>query len=294
MLSLRYPADVALVGGAAPTMRARLPLLRPKSNGKWRERVEKNARETWREEGERAHLPADPLNPELFFWELSRCLPDEAVLGVDTGMSTTFFARALRLRAGMKIAVSGTLATMGPGVPYAIAAKFAYPERPVIAFVGDGAFQMNGMNELLTVKKYWEQYWKEHPALVFCVFNNQDLNQVTWEQRVLSGDPRFAGTQQIPDFPAAQYAELIGLAGIRCEDGDKLSGAWHEALHAGRPCVLEAVVDREVPPLPPHIEFDMAKKMGMALIGGDEDAGGIMQKSLKGKLAELKQKLPTS
>lgn len=294
MIGIRYPVDVPLVGDAKETLKELIPLLERKEERSWREDVESNVRDWWEVVEELAMLDADPMNPQRVVWELNQHLPEDAIICADSGSSTNWFARQLRLKKGNVASLSGTLATMGNAVPYAIAAKFAYPERPVIAFLGDGSFQMNGMNELLTVKKYWEQYWKEHPALVFCVFNNQDLNQVTWEQRVLSGDPRFAGTQQIPDFPAAKYAELVGLTGIRVDDGEKLSRAWHDALHAGRPCVLEAVVDREVPPLPPHIKLDMAKKMGMALIGGDQDAGAIMKKSLKGKLAELKQKLPTT
>jgi pyruvate dehydrogenase (quinone) len=293
MIGIRYPVDVQLVGDSKETLKELIPLLERKEDRSWREEIEANVRDWWEIVEDQAMQDADPMNPQRVVWELNEHLADDAIVCADSGSSTNWWARQLKLKKGNLASLSGTLATMGPGVPYAIAAKFAYPERPVIAFVGDGAFQMNGMNELLTVKKYWEQYWKEHPALVFCVFNNQDLNQVTWEQRVLSGDPRFPGTQQIPDFPAARFAELIGLAGIRCDRGEDVSGAWHEALNAGRPCVLEVVVDREVPPLPPHINFDMAKKMGMALIGGDEDAGGIMEKSLKGKLAEFKQKLPT-
>ena len=293
MIGIRYPLDVPLVGDAKATLKELIPLLERKEDRSWRDEIEANVRDWWEIVEEVSMQDADPMNPQRVVWELNAHLPEDAILCADSGSSTNWFARQLKVKKGNLASLSGTLATMGDGVPYAIAAKFAFPQRPVIAFVGDGAFQMNGMNELLTVKKYWEQNWKEHPALVFCVFNNQDLNQVTWEQRVLSGDPRFAGSQQIPDFPAARYAELIGLAGIRCDDGDKVSGAWHEALNAGRPCVLEVVVDRNVPPLPPHIKLDMAKKMGMALIGGDEDAGGIIEKSLKGKLAELKQKLPS-
>jgi pyruvate dehydrogenase (quinone) len=293
MIGIRYPVDVPLVGDAKETLKELIPLLERKEDRSWREDIEQKVHDWWEVVEELALQDADPMNPQRVVWELNQHLPEDAILCADSGSSTNWWARQLKLKKGNLASLSGTLATMGDAVPYAIAAKFAHPERPVIAFVGDGAFQMNGMNELLTVKKYWEQHWKQNPALVFCVFNNQDLSQVTWEQRVLSGDPRFPGSQQIPDFPAARYAELIGLTGIRCDDGDAVSAAWHDALHAGKPCVLEAVVDREVPPLPPHISLDMAKKMGMALIGGDQDAGGIMEKSLKGKLAELKQKLTT-
>jgi pyruvate dehydrogenase (quinone) len=213
------------------------------------------------------------------------------ILTADSGSSTNWWARQLKLRKGMMASLSGTLATMGPGTPYAIAAKFAYPERPVIAVVGDGAFQMNGLNEMITVKKYWEEYWQETPTLVFCVFNNQDLNQVTWEQRVLAGDPRNPATQQIPDVPYAKWAELLGLKGIHCDDPDSMADAWREALSADRPCILEVVTDREIPPLPPHIRMQQAQHMMKAIAGGDEDMGGMLIKSAKGKLAEFKESL---
>jgi pyruvate dehydrogenase (quinone) len=180
---------------------------------------------------------------------------------------------------------------MGPGVPYAIAAKFAHPGRPVIAFVGDGAFQMNGMNELITVKRYHER-WKENPTLVFCVFNNQDLNQVTWEQRVLTGDPKYPGTQWIPSVPYAKYAELLGFEGIYCENGDEVGSAWEQALNVGGPCVLEVKTDPEIPPLPPHITRMQAEKMAKAMVKGDPERVGVMEKSLRGKLVEFKESLP--
>jgi pyruvate dehydrogenase (quinone) len=186
--------------------------------------------------------------------------------------------------------LSGTLATMGPGTPYAIAAKFAYPDRPVIAFVGDGAFQMNGMNELLTVKRYHER-WPDQ-RLIFCVFNNQDLNQVTWEQRVLSGDPKYPGTQWLPDFSYAGYAELLGFTGIYCDNGDEVGDAWQQALSAGSPVVLEVKVDPEIPPLPPHIRVEQAKKMAEAMVKGDPERMGVMEKSLLGKLEEFKESIP--
>src|ERR687885_384596 len=135
---------------------------------------------------------------------------------------------------------------MGPGVPYAIAAKFAHPHRPVIALVGDGAMQMNGLNELITVAKYWKR-WSD-PRLVVLVLNNRDLNQVTWEQRAMSGDPKFAGSQTLPDFPYARYAEDLGLLGIRVDRPDAIGAAWDRALTADRPVLIEAITDPNVPP----------------------------------------------
>jgi pyruvate dehydrogenase (quinone) len=226
-------------------------------------------------------------------WELSDALPDDAIVTADSGSSTNWWARDLKLRKGMKASLSGNLATMGPGTPYAIAAKFAYPERAVVAIVGDGAFQMNGMNELLTVKRYWDSHLKQGNApLVFCVFNNQDLNQVTWEQRVLTGDPRNPATQQIPDFPYAKYAELVGFKGIHCDRADDVAGAWREALSTiDTPVLLEVVTNREFPPLPPHIRLEMARQMTKAIASGDEDSVGMMVKAAKGKLTEFKETL---
>jgi pyruvate dehydrogenase (quinone) len=234
-------------------------------------------------------MDADPMNPQRVVWELNGRLPDDAILAADSGSSTNWYARDLKIRKGMLASLSGTLATMGPATPYAIAAKFAHPHRPVVAFAGDGAFQMGGMAELITVKRYWERW--STPTLVFCVFNNQDLNQVTWEQRAMEGDPKFPGTQWIPDVPYHRFAELIGLKGIYCDDGDRVGDAWEEALHADRPCVLEVKVDPEVPPLPPHITVEQAKKMAKAMVK-DPERAGVMEKSMRGKLAELKESLP--
>jgi pyruvate dehydrogenase (quinone) len=215
-------------------------------------------------------------------------LPDDAIITADSGSSTNWYARQVHLKKGNLASLSGTLATMVPGVPYAIAAKFAHPHRPVICFVGDGAFQMLGMNEMLTVKRYMERWTDKR--LIFCVFNNQDLNQVTWEQRVLEGDPKFPGTQWLPDFEYAKYGELVGLKGIFCDQGDDMRAAWEEALAADRPVVLEVKTDPEVPPLPPHITFEQAKKMAMAM-RHDPERTGVMEKALKGKLAELTERL---
>ena len=285
MLGIRYPMDVNLVGDAGETLRALLPLLRRKEDRAWRDRVERSVADWWRVVEEQAMLEAGPINPQRVAWELNAHLPDGAVVTADSGSSTNWWARHLRLREGMSASVSGTLATMGCAVPYAIAAKFARPERPVVAFVGDGAFQMNGMNELLTVAKYWQR-WSD-PRLVVCVFVNGDLNQVTWEQRALAGDPKYPASQEIPYVPAARFAELAGLHGIKVERPDDVGGAWEEALTSDRPTVLEAMVDPDVPPLPPHVSFEQAKNLAAALVKGDPDRGDVFEKSLRAKLVEL-------
>jgi pyruvate dehydrogenase (quinone) len=289
-IGMRYPVDAQLVGDARETLHELIPLLQRKEERSWREQVEQQVSEWWRVVEDRAMLDAEPMNPQRVVWELNGRLPDDAILAADSGSSTNWYARDLKIRKGMMASLSGTLATMGPATPYAIAAKFAHPHRPVVAFVGDGSFQMNGMAELITVKRYWERW--QTPTLVFCVFNNQDLNQVTWEQRALAGDPKYPATQWIPDLPYHQFAELVGLKGIYCDDGDAVGQAWSEALSADRPCVLEVKVDPEVPPLPPHIRVEQAKKMARAMVKGDPERAGVMEKSFLGKLMEFKESLP--
>jgi pyruvate dehydrogenase (quinone) len=216
---------------------------------------------------------------------LSKRLPDRAIIASDSGSSANWYARDVKLREGMMASLSGTLATMGPGVPYAIAAKFAHPDRPVFALVGDGAMQMNGINELITIAKYRDR-WADQ-RLIILVLNNRDLNQVTWEQRAMEGDPQFQGSQNLPDFPYAAYAELLGLKGIRVDTPEAVGPAWDEALRSDRPVVYEAVTDPDVPPLPPHITIEQAKALSSAILGGDPHAGGIIRQSFKQKVDEF-------
>jgi pyruvate dehydrogenase (quinone) len=285
MLGIRYPMDVNLVGDSAATLRALIPLLHRRQDRSWREEIEGEISRWWEILDAQAHEEAEPLNPQLLFHELSRRLPDGAILTSDSGSATNWWARHLRLREGMKTALSGTLATMCPAVPYALAAKFAYPERPVIACLGDGATQMLGINALIDVAHYSKRW--SNKQLVVLVLHNNDLNQVTWEQRVLSGDPKFNASQQLPDFPYARYAELLGLVGIRVDSPEQVGTAWDQALAADRPALIEAITDPEIPPLPPHIRFEQASKMAQSIVGGEPHSGRIMRNSLKGKLDEL-------
>jgi pyruvate dehydrogenase (quinone) len=285
MIGIRYPMDVHLIGDSVETLRALIPQLERKQDRSWREEIETNVADWWELMEERAMIEADPINPQRVFWELSPRLPDNCILTSDSGSAANWYARDLKLRRGMMASLSGTLATMGPGVPYAIAAKFAHPDRVAIALVGDGAMQMNGINELITIAKYWQR-WSD-PRLVVLVLNNRDLNQVTWEQRALEGDPKFEASQDIPDFPYARYAELVGLKGVRVESPDAIADAWDEVLAADRPAVLEAVTDPEVPPLPPHITFDQARHFVLALARGDSGRRAMMEQSLKAKLKEF-------
>jgi pyruvate dehydrogenase (quinone) len=284
MLGIRYPMELNLVGDAATTLRALLPLLERKEDRGWRSQIEKNVGD-WEETMDaRARQPADPINPQRVFTELSPRLPDGAILTSDSGSAANWYARDVKMRPGMRASLSGTLATMGAGVPYAIGAKFAHPDKPVIALVGDGAMQMNGMAELITIAKYRHQ-WPDQ-RLVVMVLNNRDLNQVTWEQRAMNGDPKFEGSQSLPDVDYARFAEMIGLKGIRVEDPERIGPAWDEALVADRPTVLDIVTDPEVPPLPPHITLEQAKAFASAVLGGDPNSRRLITQSLRQKVAE--------
>lgn len=284
MIGVRYPMDANLIGDSKDTLAELIPLLKRKEDRSWRAKIESEVAEWWRVLDKRAHDKATPLNPELVVHELSKRLPDNAVITTDAGSVANWWARHLRLRPGMAASLAGNLATMGPGTPYAISAKLAHPGRPVIALVGDGVFQMNGMAEMITVKRYRDRLSKG--PLVFCVFNNQDLNQVTFEQRAMGGEPKFEGSQRIPDVPYAEFAKLLGLTGIRCDDPAKIGDAWDQALAAGGPAVLEVVVDPDIPPVPPHISFDMAKKTAKAVIK-DPDRVSIVTKGAKQKMHEF-------
>jgi pyruvate dehydrogenase (quinone) len=271
MLGLRYPVDVNLHGGAAETLRALIPLLTRKADRAWRGEIEQGVADWWRVLEERAMAKADPVNPQRVVWEMSPRLPADAIVTSDSGSCANWYARDYRVQRGQRASLSGGLASMGAAVPYAIAAKFAFPHRPVIALVGDGAMQMNNLAEMITVQKYWQR-WGD-PRFIVCVFNNQDLNEVTWEQRVMEGNPRYPTTQDLPDLPYAKFAELIGLNGIFVDTPDALGGAWDAALAADRPTILEVKTDPEVAPLPPHLTLSQAKAFMGSMMKGDRGTG---------------------
>ncbi|MCA1425087.1 MULTISPECIES: thiamine pyrophosphate-requiring protein [unclassified Bradyrhizobium] len=275
MMSIRFPMEVGLIGDAAETLRALLPRLKPKSDGAWRQSIQDDVATWWKTLDGRAHQPAAPVNPQLVAWELSPRLPDRAIITSDSGSCANWFARDLKMRRGMTASLSGGLASMGAAVPYALAAKYAQPGRPVIALVGDGAMQMNNMAELITAAKYWRD-WKD-PRFIVCVFNNEDLNQVTWEQRIINGDPKFEASQRIPDVSYSRFAELVGLRGIFVDSPQLLGSAWEQALTSEMPVVLEVKTDPEVPPLPPHITLQQAKNFSLALMKGDPNESGMIK-----------------
>jgi pyruvate dehydrogenase (quinone) len=274
MLSLRYPMEINLVGDARETLEALLPLLQQKSDSSWRETIESDVSDWWKTLEKRAMVKANPVNPQRVTWELSPRLPDNALITSDSGSCANWYARDLKMRNGMMASLSGGLASMGAAVPYAIAAKFAHPDRPVISLVGDGAMQMNNMAELITVMKYWKTW--QNPRFVVCVFNNEDLNQVTWEQRVMEGDPKFEASQNIPNVPYHRFAEMIGMRGIYVDREDNVAAAWDEALASDVPVLLEVKTDPEVPPLPPHITFEQMQKLTSVMLKGDPQEGSML------------------
>jgi pyruvate dehydrogenase (quinone) len=283
-LGIRYPVDVAMVGDARETLRALIGQLQRKEDRSWRAEIEEGVDRWWRLLAERAQVEAQPINPQLVFHELSERLPDRAILLADSGSATNWWARHLRMRRGMDAALSGTLATMCPAVPYALAAKLAFPQRPVVACLGDGAMQMIGINGLIDLARYQDRW---SGPLAVLVLNNGDLNQVTWEQRVLAGDAKLETSQDLPPFDFAAYARQLGLDGIRVESPAEIGPAWDRALSADAPVLLDVVTDPEVPPLPPHIRMEHAKGMASALFHGDPDAARIVRQTMRDKLKEI-------
>ncbi|MFB7244178.1 thiamine pyrophosphate-requiring protein [Streptomyces populi] len=285
MVGLRYPFEVNLVGDARETLTRLLPLLKGGGDKSWRKKIEKDTARWWEVMQRRAAVDADPVNPEYVVHTLNDLLPDDVILAADSGSAANWYARHLRLRGAMRGSLSGTLATMGPGVPYVIGAKFAHGDRPAIALVGDGAMQMNGMAELITIAKYWRE-WAD-PRLIVAVLNNRDLNQVTWEMRAMSGAPQFLPSQSIPDVPYADAARLFGLEGIRIERPDDVQGAWKTALAADRPCVLDFVTDPAVPPIPPHAGLDQIEAAALSVVKGDSDRTDMVRQGFKAKVQEF-------
>lgn len=279
MLGMRYPMEINLTGDSVSTLQALLPLLERKADRHWRRSIKSAVTEWWELLRARAMSEANPINPQRVFWEASERLPDNCLLACDSGSATNWYARDLRFREGMRGSVSGGLATMGNALPYAIAAKFAFPERVSVAFVGDGAMQMNGNAELITVSKYWTR-WGD-PRLIVVVLNNRDLNQVTWEMRVQDGDPKYEASQDLPAFSYARYAESLGLAGIEVTAPEQIGNAWDQAFVSDRPTVLDFHTDPDIPPIPPHVAKEQAKAYMSALLHGDPDASATIKASVK-------------
>ncbi|MEZ0580734.1 thiamine pyrophosphate-requiring protein [Nocardioides sp. MH1] len=285
LIGMRYPYELNLVGDAATTLRALIPLLERKEDRAWRDGICADVERWWQVMDSEAHVSADPVNPMRIFHEFSAQAPDDAMIAADSGSAADWYARHVRMRGAMRGTLSGTLATMGPAVPYMIGAKFAHPDRPAIAFEGDGAMQMNGMAELLTISRYWRE-WAD-PRCVVAVLHNNDLNQVTWELRAMGGTPEFVESQALPEVSYAEFAASIGLGAITVTDPEELAGAWRTALTADRPYVLDVHCDPDVPPIPPHADLEQMKATAQALIKGDPSRWGVIKEGLKVKAQEI-------
>ncbi|MDG3010845.1 thiamine pyrophosphate-requiring protein [Rhodococcus sp. D2-41] len=284
-IGMRYPYEVNIVGDARTTLEALLPMLTRKQDRSWRETIESNVDRWWRTMHAQAMLEANPINPMRLFDSFSDRLPDDVIVAADSGSSANWYARNLKFRPGMRGSLSGNLATMGPGVPYAIGAKFAHPDRPVLAFAGDGAMQMNGMAELITIKRFWRE-WSD-PRLTIAILHNDDLNQVTWEMRAMSGAPKFVESQELPDVDYAAFARSLGLHGVVVDDPAAVDAACEAAFAADRPTVLDVHCDPNLPPIPPHADLDQAKKAAAAVLKGDEDAWEFIKVGVKAKAQEF-------
>lgn len=285
LIGMRYPMEVNLIGDSKATLQALLPKLERKTDRSWRDEIEQNVSDWWHTMQRRAMTEAEPVNPQRLYWELSPRLPEDVIVTADAGSAANWYARYLVFRKGMRGSLSGNLATMGPGVPYAIGAKFAHPERPVIATVGDGAMQMNGMAELITISRYWEEW--TNPTLIVLVLHNNDLNQVTWEMRAMAGAPKFEESQVIPDVDYAAFAASLGLKSLRVEKPDQIADAWDAALAADRPVVIDALCDPEVPPIPPEATSEQIKEATAALAKGDPNAWDVIRTGTKLKVQEF-------
>ncbi|MDT5143367.1 MAG: hypothetical protein QOI79_2730 [Mycobacterium sp.] len=284
-IGMRYPYEMNIVADAKTALRALIPHLRRKDDRSWRERIEANVARWWETMHMEAMVSAHPINPLRLFSELSTQLPDNAIVTADSGSAANWYARNLRFRGNIRGSLSGTLATMGPAVPYAIGAKFGQPDRPVIAFAGDGAMQMNGMAELITVKRYWQEW--DDPRLIVAILHNDDLNQVTWEMRAMGGAPKFVESQSLPDVDYASFAAGLGLNALSVRDPDELADAWRDALSADRPTVLDVYTDPDMPPIPPHATWEQFKAATGAVLAGDEDRAGFIKEGLKAKAQEF-------
>ncbi|MEZ5081490.1 MAG: thiamine pyrophosphate-requiring protein [Thermoleophilia bacterium] len=283
-LSLRYPMEVNLWGDAKATLAALLPHLRQTADTSWQQKVAGDMR-TWDRMTEQlAQAPADPVNPRLVYQRLNERLPENAIITADAGSTADWYGHHIKLGRNQMGNLSGSLASMLGAMPYALAAKFAFPERPVVCTIGDGAFQMLGMNGLITLKRHWREWTNR--TFITLVLHNNDLNQVSWEMRE-AGDPRWDTAQELEDVDYAAYAELLGLKGIRVDSPDRVGPAWDEAFAADRPVLLDVLTDKNVPPLPAHVTFEQAKGVAMSLVGGDPDAIEVAKNSARAVAAEL-------
>ncbi|MHB1008628.1 MAG: thiamine pyrophosphate-requiring protein [Propionibacteriaceae bacterium] len=283
-LGIRYPMEVNLWGDSRATLGALIPLLRQTDDLSWQEGVAKGMKTWERMIQNAAMVDAHPINPRLVFHHLNAQLPSDAIITADAGSTADWYGHHIRLGRNQMGSLSGSLATMLGAMPYALAAKFAYPDRPVVCTIGDGAFQMLGMNELITIKRHWHEW--PNASFIVLVLHNSDLNQVSWEMRE-AGNPRWDTAQLVEDMDYARYAEGLGLKGIRVDEPGQVEDAWREAFAADRPVLLDVVTDKNIPPLPPHVTYEQAKSVAKSVIHGDPDSREVITNSARAVASEL-------
>jgi len=276
-IGLRFPVEIGLVGDAKPTLSALIPFIERKKDRRFLETAQKGMEAWWELMRERDTRDDMPIKPQRVAWELSQIAPDNAIISGDSGTNTSWIARHFMIRGEQKFSCSGTLATMAPGLPYAIAAQVAFPERKSIAFVGDGAFTML-MGEFATAVKY------NLPILVVIIKNNT-LGQIKWEQIVFLGNPEYGCELQEIDF--AKFAEACGGLGFSVERPDEIRPTLESAMASGRPCVVEVLVDPFEPPMPPKVTLKQAKNFAEALVEGQPHGGKIALTIFRDKINEL-------
>jgi pyruvate dehydrogenase (quinone) len=276
-IGLRYPADVGLVGDSQAVLQSLIPLLQRRKERKFLETSQKRM-EKWRElMNERGTRQDMPMKPQVVTYNLNKLLDDNAIISSDSGTIATWSARYIDIRGDMKFSLSGTLATMANGLPYSIGAAVAYPGRQVVCIVGDGGFTML-MGEMATLVKY------KLPVKVIIIKNNA-LGQIKWEQMVLDGNPEFGVDLQPIDF--AKYAEAAGAVGYTITDPKDAESTLRKALAHDGPVVVEAVVDKNEPPLPGHVKLNQAVHFAEALARGERDAGKILKTVTEDRLREV-------
>jgi pyruvate dehydrogenase (quinone) len=277
-LGVRYPTEVNLWGDVGATLSALLPMLEQTTDRSWQDRLA-GEMAGWEREMQAQAMASydDGANPRRFFHELNARLPDDVIVTADAGTTADWYGHHVRLGRGMRGDLSGRLATMLAAMPYAMAAKFAFPDRPVVCTIGDGAFQMLGMNELITLKKYGKQW--ANKQFVILVMHNDDLAQVSWEMRTEDANPLWRAAQDVESIDYAGFAQLLGFRGVRVDSDDEVAAAMDAAFAHDGVTVIDAIVSRHVPPLPPHISADYAKNVGLALAKGDPFTAEVVKDS---------------
>jgi len=284
-LGVRYPTELSIWADVKTALAELIPLLRQKEDLSWQEKAAAEMRDWEDELGAQAEQAYDDgVNPRRVYYELNKRLPAGAIVTADAGTTADWYGQHIRLRDGMRGDLSGRLATMLAAMPYAEAAKFAYPDRTVVCTIGDGAFQMLGMNELITIKKYLSR-WSD-PSFIILVLHNDDLTQVSWEMRTEDANPVWSTSQDVESVDYAGWARLLGFNGITVESDDDIEAAWDAAFAHRGVTLIDAHTSKNVPPLPPHITAEFAKNTAFALLKGDPDGFEVIKDSATSLVTE--------